>query len=87
MLVCLKPFHASCFDLLSHPFIPRAPCASGPWFAAHRWGRGRGRGGGSLSPLTETLFVLSALGEVQKELSMGHERPVQGAVGGGITVS
>ncbi len=45
LLVCFELFHASCFDLLSHPFIPHTPCASGFWFAAHRrWGW-RGMGG------------------------------------------
>lgn len=44
-LVCFELFHASCFDLLSHLFIPHAPCASGFWFA-HRQRSRRGMGGG-----------------------------------------
>jgi len=64
MLVCFELFHAFCFDLPSHPFIPHAPCASGFWFAAHRqrgW-RGRVEGGGGL-PLTEKRLVLPMQGK------------------------
>lgn len=77
LLVCFELFHAPCFDLPSHPFIPHTPCTSGFWFAAHRHWGWRGVGGwravGGYAPFTETLLVLSIRAEMWGDLPMGAE--------------